>query len=489
MTTTTNQVDSGRAGSERSRKGDRGNDRSARTGLGFSTDRLPPQSLEAEMSLLGSMMLSRDAVGDVIPLINQKEAHWFYRPDHQLLFEMLIDLYDQNHPIDLVVVRNELERRGILEEVGGTEYIVACVESVPTHVNARHYARIVRDKGMLRELIACAGRIAEDAFTGGDHASEIFERAESELFRVTERRVSGQVDAIGQLVSELAGVIDSQDGGYTGVASGFLELDECTSGFQPGDFIVIAGRPSMGKTAFGLNIAEHMAVTENLPVAFFSLEMSKSQVAQRLLCGAQKIDMHRFRKRMLTSDERERLHFGCGNFYDVPMYIDDTPSMTLLELRTKARRLYQQKNIGAVFVDYLQLMRAPGTESRQQEISTISGGLKALGRELNIPIVALAQLNRMVEGREGHRPRMSDLRESGAIEQDADVILLLHREEYYKKDDPTIRNQAEVIVAKQRNGPTDVIKVHFDNRFTRFSNLSHVPDPGYADPGNDIAPF
>lgn len=463
--------------------------RSADTSAALTADRLPPQSLEAEMSLLGSMMLSRDAVGDVIPIINQKESHWFYRPDHQQIFEVLIDLYDKNEPIDLVVVRNELHRLGILEEVGGTQYVVACAESVPTHVNARHYAKIVRDKGMLRELIACAGRIAEDAYVAGDQATEIFERAEQELFKVTERRVSGQVDAIGQLVTQLAGMIESQEGGYTGIPSGFLELDECTSGFQPGDFVVIAGRPSMGKTAFGLNIAEHMAVNEQLPVAFFSLEMSKSQVAQRLLCGYQQIDMHRFRKRMLNREEREKLQFACGSFYDVPLYVDDTPSMSLLELRTKARRLAQQKDIKAVFVDYLQLMRSPGTESRQQEISTISGGLKALGRELDVPVIALAQLNRMVEGREGHRPRMSDLRESGAIEQDADVILLLHREEYYKKDDPTIRNQAEVIVAKQRNGPTDVIKVHFDNRFTRFSNLSHVPDPGYVDTMGDVAPF
>jgi len=455
-----------------------------------ATHRLPPQSLEAEMSLLGSMMLSRDAVGDVIPIINRNESNWFYRPEHQQIFEALIDLYDRDQPIDLVVVRGELERRGTLREIGGTEYIVACAESVPTHVNARHYAHIVRDKGMLRELIACAGRISEDAYQGADQATEIFERAEQELFKVTERRVSGRVDAIGQLVTQLSEMIDSEDGGYTGIPSGFVELDETTSGFQPGDFIVIAGRPSMGKTALGLNVAEHMAVNEQLPVVFFSLEMSKSQVAQRLLCGHQQIDMHRFRKRMLTRDEREKLQFACGSFYDVPLYIDDTPSMSLLELRTKARRLSQQKKpIQAVFVDYLQLMRSPGTESRQQEIATISGGLKALGRELNVPVIALAQLNRMVEGREGHRPRMSDLRESGAIEQDADVILLLHREEYYKRDDPTVRNQAEVIVAKQRNGPTNVIKVHFDTRFTRFSNLSHVPDPAYVGEVSDVAPF
>jgi replicative DNA helicase len=232
-----------------------------------------------------------------------------------------------------------------------------------------------------------------------------------------------------------------------------------------------------------------MALDEDFPVAFFSLEMSKEQVAQRMICSRQQIDAHKFRRRMLSADERERVMLSCGQFQDVPLYIDDTPAMSLLELRTKARRLSQQRNIKAVFVDYLQLMRVPGAESRQQEISMISGGLKALGRELRVPVIAMAQLNRMTEGREGHRPRMSDLRESGAIEQDADVIILLHREEYYKKDDPTVRNQAEAIVAKQRNGPTASVELHFDHRFTRFANRSHIPEPSYSGASDGHVPF
>lgn len=458
--------------------------------FGALAERLPPQSLEAEMSLLGSMMLDREAVGDVIPIIPRTQKHWFYRPDHQAIFEALVDLYDRNEPIDLLIVKNEFERLGILERVGGVDYVLACAESVPTSVHARHYARIVRDKGVLRDLIGCTSRIAELAYLDADNASDILDKAENELYKVTQQRISSQAVPIGELIEAISRQIENDEQGrFTGLPSGFHELDELTSGFQPGDLIIIAGRPSMGKTAFALNVAEYMAVDEGFPIAFFSLEMSKEQVANRLICSRQEIDAHKFRRRMLNEEERERVSFSCGQFQEVPLFIDDTPSMTLLELRTKARRMEQQKKIKAVFVDYLQLMRSPGSESRQQEISTISGGLKALGRQLNVPVIALAQLNRMAEGREGHRPRMSDLRESGAIEQDADVILLLHREEYYKKDDASVRNLAEVIVAKQRNGPTADITLNFNRQFTRFRNFSPVAPPDYLPPGSGASPF
>ncbi len=442
------------------------------------------------MSLLGSMCLSREAIGDVIPIISKADVRWFYRPDHRILFDTLLDLYDQNKEIDLVVVRDELQRRGELEHAGGAEHLVSCAESVPTHLHARRYAEIVRDKGILRDLIGVVNEIAEDAYADIGNTWDLLDRAESKFYSVTERRVTGQSVAIGDLVRELSAIAESgQDGALTGLPSGFHKLDELTSGFQPGDFVVIAGRPSMGKTALGLNIAEHVAVDEETPVAFYSLEMSKQQVAQRLVCSRQRIDSHKFRRRMLNDAERDQVSFAVGQFQDVPLFVDDTPGMTILELRTKARRLAQQHKIKAVFVDYLQLMRAPGTESRQHEISTISGGLKALGRELNIPIIALAQLNRMAEGREGHRPRMSDLRESGAIEQDADVILLLHREEYYKKEDPSVRNLAEIIIAKQRNGPTDTVQVTFNHQFTRFDNFSPLPEPAYVADAEGSVPF
>ncbi len=456
--------------------------------------RIPPQSIEAEMSLLGSMMLNRDAIGAVLRLIRPDEAYRFYREDHRLLFKALVDLYDQNKPIDLVVVRDELERRGLLAEVGGVDYIVQLAESVPSHVNAEHYAQIVRDKSMLRDLIGCAARIMDQAYSQSEDAREILDRAEQQLFSVTEQRVSEQVVPIREFLEETFHVIESREGHYlTGLPTGFIELDDIMSGMQPGEMIVVAARPSMGKTAFGLTVAEHIAADEGKPVAFFSMEMSKQQIAQRMLCSRGRVDSHKLRRGMLNEQEIQHLQGVCSDMLGMPFFVDDTPGMTVLELRAKARRLKLHENVAAVFVDYLQLMYTPGAESRQQEIATISRGLKALARELNIPVVAMAQLNRSPEGREGHRPRMSDLRESGAIEQDADVVLLLHREEYYRPQDdsPDIKGVAEIIVAKQRNGPTGTIKLHFNERLTRFDNLSLAPEPMDIGPPSAeyMAPF
>ena len=451
-----------------------------RPNLPGDRQRIPPQSIEAEMSLLGSMMLDRDAIGAILSIIKPDEDHRFYREDHRLLFRVLVQLYDDNKPIDLIVVRDELERRGLLEEVGGVEYIVRLAESVPSAVHAEHYARIVRDKSMLRDLIGCSGRILEDAYGHAEDAKDILDRAEQQLFAVTEQRVSEQVLPIRQFLEETFRIIEAKEGHYiTGLPTGFLELDDLLSGLQNGELIIIAARPSMGKTAFGLTVAGHVAACEKKPVAFFSMEMSRQQIAQRLLCSFGRVDAHKLRRNMLNEAEIMHLQSVCNELRDIPMYIDDTAGMTVLELRAKTRRLRQRHRIAGVFVDYLQLMYTPGAESRQQEIATISRGLKALARELHIPVVALAQLNRSPEGREGHRPRMSDLRESGAIEQDADVVILLHREEYYKPKDenPDIKGVAEIIIAKQRNGPTGEVKLHFDPRLTRFDNLSLAPEP------------
>jgi replicative DNA helicase len=437
------------------------------------------------------MMLSPDneAIHVVLPIIGRDESHHFYRPTHRLIFETLVDVYDRNEPIDLVVVKNELKRRELLEAVGDVAYLVQLAESVPSWVNAEHYAGIVRDKALLRELITATGLILEDAYADQQEAREILDHAEQKLFEVTDKRISNEATHLREFLERTFNQISDRDGHYiTGMRTGLEEFDDITTGLHAGELIIVAARPSMGKTALGLNMAEFLAVEDKKAVAFFSMEMSKQQLAERILCSRGRFDSNRLRKGTLSEEEIHSMGMLCEDLKAVPMLVDDTPGMSLLELRAKARRLKLRHDVQIIFVDYLQLMHIPKSESRQQEISTISRGLKALARELNIPVVALAQLNRGPEGRDGHKPRMSDLRESGAIEQDADVILLIHREGYYRRDDPTIQNVAELILAKQRNGPTGSIKVHFDQKFTRFSNLSFAPDPGgYVESG--AAPF
>lgn len=441
--------------------------------------RIPPQDLEAEMSLLGAMMLHRDNIGDVLPLIHRNESTRFYRDDHRKIFETLVDMYDRGDPVDLVTVRSEFERRGILTQIGGVEYLVQLAESVPSYLNAEHYARLVRDKAMLRDLIGASARITDEAYNHREDAREILDRAEQLLFQVTDQRVSDQSTPIRDSLEEIFRQIESRDGHYiTGVPSGFIELDDMLSGMQKGEMLIVAARPSMGKTAFGLNVAQHVAMSGR-PAVFFSMEMSKQAVVQRVLCAYGSVDSHKLRRGMLSPEEIQHLATVCDELANVPLFIDDTPGMSVLEVRAKSRRLKARYQIEVIFVDYLQLMHNPGRqESRQQEVSEISRGLKALARELNLPIVVLSQLNRNPEGRSDNRPRMSDLRESGAIEQDADVIMLLHREEYYKRENcpDDLRNVAEVIIDKQRNGPTGIVKLHFDQRLTRFANYS----PGYS---------
>ncbi len=448
--------------------------------------RVPPQDIEAERGLLGSMFFNREAVGDVLPIIGQRSER-FYRPDHRKLFEVLVEMYDRGDPIDLVTVRNELERRSLLKDVGDVDYLVQLAESVPSHHHAEHYARMVRDKAMLRDLIAAAGQVIEDAHNHHEEAKDILDRAEQLLFQVTDQRISEQAEPIRNLLEETFQQIEEREGHYiTGVPTGFIELDDMLSGLQKGEMIIVAARPSMGKTAFGLNVAEHIATREKRPVVFFSMEMSRQAVAQRLLCARARVDSHKLRRGMLADSDRDKLRDAGGDLHEAPLYIDDTPGMSVLELRAKSRRLRKRENIEAIFVDYLQLMRAPGyADSRQQEVSEISRGLKALARELNIPVVVLSQLNRNPEGRTGNRPRMSDLRESGAIEQDADVIMLLHREEYYQKENPNpeTQGQAEVIVDKQRNGPTGIVKLFFNQKLTRFDNLNVGQEAAYAATG------
>ena len=460
---------------------------------GGALERVPPQDLDAERALLGSMLMSRDAVADVVQILGRGESRWFYLPAHQRLFEIVLDLYDDpTKAIDLIVMQEELRRRDALSEVGGIEYLVQLAESFSDWGNAEHYARIVRNKGMLRDLIQCTGEISELAYAGLDEASDILDLAEQRIFQVTERRVSGQAQELRTIIGRLKKQIDEQgsEHGISGLGTGLIKLDELTTGFQAGDLVIVAGRPSMGKTALGLTMAHHAAGTDKRPVAFFSMEMGADQVAQRLLCAQGRVDAQKLRRRMLSHEDQFSLLMACNDLQDAPLYVDDTPGMTAMELRAKARRLKQRADIQAIFVDYLQLMHLPGAESRQVEISTISRQLKALGRELNVPVIAMAQLNRKPADRKDNRPMMSDLRESGAIEQDADVVLLLHREEYYQYDPEKrdqVRGQAELIIAKQRNGPTDTVPLIFHKAYTIFTNAAVTAEPppgGYSD-----APF
>ncbi len=452
-------------------------------------ERVPPQNLDAEMALLGSMMMSRDSIAEVVPVILRSDSRWLYVPAHQKLFEVLIDLYDDPaKAIDLIVVTDELRRRGLLDFVGGQDYMIQLAESFADWANAEYYAKIVRDKGLLRDLIRATGEITEQAYGAVEETQEVLDTAERKIFAVTERRVGGRTIEVKEAVARLARQLEVGDRGVcTGVSTGFTQLDEYTSGFQRGDLIVVAGRPSMGKTALGLTVAQHIAGHDQKPALFFSMEMSVDQIAQRLICSHTGIDTQKLRRRMLSESEVRRLCDACADFEQAPLFVDDSAGLSVMEVRSNARRLKQKHDIQAVFVDYLQLMHSPDSESRQVEIASISRGLKGLARELNVPVIALSQLNRMPEGRQDKRPLMSDLRESGAIEQDADVVLLIHREEYYKPEDESVRNQAELIIAKQRNGPTGSILLHFDKRLTRFGNQYVGPEPYEA--AREFVPF
>ena len=452
-------------------------------------DRQPPNDLEAEMALLGSMMYSREAIGDVLTIIPPGDASRFYHPAHGRIYQVLVEMYDRNAVIDLVTVRNELDRLGLFEQLGGFDYFTTLAESVPSAAHAEYYARLVQDKAMLRDLIGAGQKIVQRAYEDLGDTREILDRAEADLFAVTDQRISDRATLIHDSIEEVFHILETRDPNcLSGLPSGFPDLDKLLSGFQPGEMIIVAARPSMGKTAFGLTVAEYVAADAGRAVAFFSMEMSRRAIAHRLLCSRARVDSQRLRNATLTDQERQQLVEIGGELSDMPLYVDDTPGMSVLELRAKARRLKARFNIEAVFVDYLQLMSASRrVESRQQEVSDISRGLKALARELSIPVIVMAQLNRNPEGRSDCRPRMSDLRESGAIEQDADVIILLHREEYYKKDacPENLRGVADIIVEKQRNGPTDTVQLYYNRAFTRFDQLhpdlqNGMPAPVYS---------
>ncbi|MFP4143710.1 MAG: replicative DNA helicase [Phycisphaeraceae bacterium] len=436
-------------------------------------DKLPPHALEAEAALLGSMILDWRVCGDILQILTGPDD--FYKAAHSAIYETLVELYDQHQSIDMVQLNQRLRDKQLLEQVGGLDYLVELAESVPSAASAGYYARIVRQKAILRKLIDASGRILYDCYNSTEDADELLQKAEQDIFQLAEGRTSEDAASLGELAQEVFTRLESEDGRLmSGLETGFYELDEMLNGLQSGEMLIVAARPSMGKTAFALNIAERIAIASNQPCAVFSLEMGKQQLAQRMLCSRSGVDAHKLRRNMLSEDDFGKLAISVGELSEAPLFIDDTPGLTLLGLRAKARRLAARHDIKAIFIDYLQLMSAPGAESRQQEVSNISRGIKALARELNVPVVCLSQLNRAAEQREGHRPRMSDLRESGSIEQDADVIMMLHREDYYHRGEEEYQenNLAEVIVAKQRNGPTGVVKLVFNGGTTRFENYA-----------------
>jgi replicative DNA helicase len=437
-------------------------------------DRLPPHSIESEMCLLASMMLDKEMVGLIVQIVD-REA--FFQADHQVIFDVLVKLYEQNRSIDAVIVREELAKRQLLDEVGGTAYLAQILNSVPSAAHGAHYASIVREKALLRQLIASSNDILRDAYAPHEQADLVLDKAEKRIFEIAQKKVGGSMVAMEDVLHEVFEMIENR--GQRGLETGFFELDDMMNGLQNGEIVIVAARPSMGKTALALNIIEHVAADTRLPCAVFSLEMSKQQLAQRMLCSRGQIDAHKLRKGLLQSHEYAHLANVVGELAKAPIWVDDSPGLTPLELRAKARRLKLQHDVKCIMIDYMQLMDNPGPESRQQQISEISRAIKAVARELSVPVIALSQLNRQSEGRDGHRPRMSDLRESGSIEQDADVIMLLHREDYYRMSEPDFQpdNIAEVIIAKQRNGPTGTVKLTFLNKATRFENLSTQNDP------------
>ncbi|MBI3602083.1 MAG: replicative DNA helicase [Candidatus Omnitrophica bacterium] len=442
--------------------------------MGHEEIKVPPQNIDAEKAVLGAMMLSEEAIGVAIEYI---DSFYFYETSHQKIFDAVKDLYANRKNVDLITLSDYLKNKALLEAIGGLTYLTQLADFVPTAANVQYYVDIVKEKGIQRQLIKNSTEIISKSYGSDVNIDNLVDEAERLIFEIATAKQKQQAVALKDVIRTAIETIDQlyqRKEAISGVPTGFMDFDRMTSGLQKSDLIVIAGRPSMGKSAFAAAMAEYACVEKNVPVAIFSLEMSKEQLVQRLLCSQARVDAHKVRTGFLSPAEWPLLTKAAGKLSNVPMFIDDTPAISALELRAKARRLKASQDIGLIIVDYLQLMQASvKTESRQQEISEISRSLKALARELHVPLIAISQLSRAVESRQDHRPQLSDLRESGAIEQDADVVVLLMREEYYN---PTEENRgiAEVIIAKQRNGPTGSLKLKFFKEFVTFANLETV---------------
>ena len=441
--------------------------------IGEVIDRIPPQDVAAEMAVLGSMLIEREAVSKAFELLDDTS---FYKTDHQRIFQAMQRLFERSEPIDTLTLSAELQKAGNLDAVGGAYYLTELAARVPSAANVAYHARIVLEKSLLRKLINVSTTISSEAYEGAENVGDLLDRAEQQIFSLSERRLRRGFESLSPILNKTFETIEGyhqRQGVVTGVATGFSKLDELTSGFQKSDLIIVAGRPSMGKTALCLNIARNAAVGDPpIGVGFFSLEMANYQLAMRLLCAEARVNAHSVRTGKLPKEQWSRLSMSVGKLANAPIYIDDTPAMTVMEIRAKARRLVAEKNVGLFVVDYLQLVRGPkSSESRQVEISMISQSLKALAKELDVPVVALSQLSRAVEQRGGdRRPILSDLRESGAIEQDADVVLFVYRPEVYDRSE--IEGLSEIIIGKQRNGPTGIVKLVFLKDFVLFKDAA-----------------
>lgn len=438
--------------------------------------RIPPQNIEAEKAVLGAMLIKKEAVAEVVELLVPDD---FYTKAHGTIYQAMIDLFSRNEAVDLITVTEELRKNDKLDTVGGISYITGLANTVPTAANVVYHSKIVQEKSQLRHLIDAATTISTEAYEDSDEVESIMDDAEKKILAVASRQHSGSFEPMKSIVMRTFDKIETvyeSKGKMTGLTTGFTDLDKLTSGLQNSDLILVAARPSMGKTAFTLNIASYVAIHEKKPVAFFSLEMSKEQLVQRMLCSEGGVDSQRLRVGDLDDKEWAMLINAAGRVSAAPLYIDDTAGITAMELRSKARRLKAEQGLSLIVIDYIQLMQgrpSKNGDNRQQEISEISRSLKALARELDVPVVALSQLSRGVESRQVKKPMLSDLRESGSLEQDADIVMFLYREDYYDKDTEN-KNITDIIIAKHRNGPVDTIQLFFQKEFTKFENLSRM---------------
>ncbi|MFB6365810.1 replicative DNA helicase [Paenibacillus elgii] len=434
-------------------------------------DRIPPQNLEAEQAVLGAILLDSDALVTAMERVTSDD---FYRGSHQRIFEAMIEIAEANEPVDLITLTARLQDKKQLEEVGGISYLSELANAVPTAANVDYYAQIVEEKSMLRRLIRAATQIVTNGYSGEDEVGVLLSDAEQRIMEISQARSGSGFIAIKDVLMEVFDKVEflfNQKGSTTGVRSGFADLDKMTSGFQRSDLIIVAARPSVGKTAFALNIAQNVGVREKETVAIFSLEMGAAQLVQRMICAEANVDAGRMRTGFLEPDDWEKLTMAIGSLSEANIYIDDSPSVTVADIRAKCRRLKKEKGLGMILIDYLQLIHGRGKgDNRQQEVSEISRTLKQIARELDVPVIALSQLSRGVEQRQDKRPMMSDLRESGSIEQDADIVAFLYRDDYYDKESEK-KNIIEIIIAKQRNGPVGTVELAFLKNYNKFVNL------------------
>ncbi|MBR2568400.1 MAG: replicative DNA helicase [Paenibacillus sp.] len=441
-------------------------------------DRIPPQNQEAEQAVLGAILLQSEAL---ITAMERVQVEDFYLPGHQHIFEAMIELNEENQPIDLITLTSHLQDRKLLDEVGGVSYLARLANAVPTAANVDYYAQIIEEKSMLRRLIRTATQIVTESYAGDDDVSALLSDAERKILEISNQRSSSGFIAIKDVLMEVYEKVENlneNQGGTTGIPSGFQDLDKMTAGFQRSDLIIVAARPSVGKTAFALNIAQNVGVRAKETVAIFSLEMSAAQLVQRMICAESNVDATRLRTGSLEDDDWEKLTMSIASLSEAEIYIDDTPGVTVADIRAKCRRLKKERGLGMILIDYLQLIHGRGKagESRQQEVSEISRTLKQIARELEVPVIALSQLSRGVEQRQDKRPMMSDLRESGSIEQDADIVAFLYRDDYYDKESEK-KNIIEIIIAKQRNGPVGTVELVFLKNFNKFVSYERTHDP------------